>query len=136
MLTKKSGAKTLGKKFDELVRQIKETERYDQEALRSDIADQIASLMKVQQVNNAELARRLNKSRAYVTKILQGNANFTLDSLVQIARALGAKYIPTFIPLNEWTPVEPIQFCAVTQSAQPSESYEPQILVESKKESR
>ncbi|PYS47601.1 MAG: hypothetical protein DMF68_15600 [Acidobacteria bacterium] len=44
--------------------------------------------MKQKGASNVELARRLGKSRAYVTKVLQGSTNFTLESLVKIARAL------------------------------------------------
>ena len=40
-------------------------------------------------VNRAELARRIEASPAYVSKILRGNTNFTLESMVRIAQALG-----------------------------------------------
>lgn len=42
-------------------------------------------------VTQAELARRLGTSRAYVTKMLRGNANFTIESMVKIAHALEAR---------------------------------------------
>jgi transcriptional regulator with XRE-family HTH domain len=47
--------------------------------------------MEQQGVSKVELARRLCKSRAYVTKALQGNTNFTMPSLIKIARALNRK---------------------------------------------
>lgn len=47
--------------------------------------------MNQQGVSNAELARRLGKSRAYVTKLLRGTTNFTLESLVRIGRALSCE---------------------------------------------
>ena len=34
------------------------------------------------------MARRLGTSPAYVTKVLRGNANFTLATIVKLARAL------------------------------------------------
>src|SRR5207248_1599985 len=79
-----------------------ETEAFDKEVARSEVSDLIDSLMKKEGVKKAELAKRLGKSRAYVTKILQGNANFTLDTLVLIARALGYKFAPVFLPKAEW----------------------------------
>jgi transcriptional regulator with XRE-family HTH domain len=107
MLTKKAEAKTEAKtmvgNFQELVNRIKGTETFDKEVARGEVSDLIDSLMKQEDVKKAELARRLGKSRAYVTKILQGNANFTLDTLVQIARALGYKFQPAFVAKEaEW----------------------------------
>jgi transcriptional regulator with XRE-family HTH domain len=48
-------------------------------------------LMEEQKVSRAELARRLGTSRAYVTKMLGGNANFTLQTMAKVAMALGAQ---------------------------------------------
>jgi DNA-binding XRE family transcriptional regulator len=44
-----------------------------------------------QGMTRAELARRLGATPAYVTKILRGSANFTLDTMVRLARALDAE---------------------------------------------
>src|SRR6266404_5150656 len=99
-------------KFQGLVRDIKGSEVYDKEVARGDISDQIHALMERQNVKPSELARRLGKSRAYITKLLQGNANFTIDSLVQIARALGCRYTPLFISRGAWEEVERMCFSA------------------------
>src|SRR5882672_2297342 len=106
MLTKKAGTRHMAKDFQEILNQVKSSESYDKEVLRGEISDQIACLMEEQEITKAELARRLHKSRAYVTKILQGNANFTLDTLVQLARVLGCKYMPVFVPVNIWKQIE------------------------------
>ena len=55
------------------------------------MAEEIHRELNRQGLTRAELARRLGFSPAYVTKILRGNANFTLESMVKIARALGAE---------------------------------------------
>jgi transcriptional regulator with XRE-family HTH domain len=52
------------------------------------IVDTIVEIMETEGVNKAELARRLDKSRAYITQILQGDVNFTIESLVRIATTL------------------------------------------------
>lgn len=96
----------MAKDFQEILTQIKSSESYDKEVLRGEISDQIACLMQAAGASRAELARRMGKSPAYITKILQGNANFTLDSLVQIARVLGCKYAPVFVPVNVWKQIE------------------------------
>jgi transcriptional regulator with XRE-family HTH domain len=84
--------------FQELIRVVKKSEKYDVEVLRDNVSDQILFWMKRVGVSKSELAQRLGKSRAYVTKILQGNTNFTIESLVQIARALGCVFVPSFTP--------------------------------------
>lgn len=98
MSNRKAGAKTMGKDLQAALEQLRQTETYDKEIVRHEISEQIHEAMTREEVKPAELARRLGKSRAYITKILQGNANFTIDSLVQIARALGYRYAPVFVP--------------------------------------
>lgn len=75
------------------------TERYEKrkndpefilEGIILELTVQICREMEKQNINRAELARRLGKSRAYVTRMLDGNTNFTLQSLVKIASALGS----------------------------------------------
>lgn len=83
--------KTTSERLEELVRRLESSESYDIEAAKYDISEHIFSVMEGQRVSKAKLANRLGKSRAYITKILQGNANFTLESLVKIARALDCK---------------------------------------------
>jgi plasmid maintenance system antidote protein VapI len=55
-----------------------------------EFTEDICRLMDEQNVSRAELARRLGTSRAYITKLLGGNANFTLQTMVKVAMALGA----------------------------------------------
>lgn len=48
----------------------------------------IASLLEEQGVSRAELARRIGKSPAFVTKLLRGDNNFTLRTLSDVFFAL------------------------------------------------
>src|ERR1700686_1758386 len=112
MSTRNVRSKPLARDFQELVSRVKKSETYDKEVVRAEISDQIDRLMRHQSITKAELARRLQMSRAYVTKMLQGNANFTLDSLVQIARVLNCKYVPAFVPMNLWKQFEAVRLSA------------------------
>lgn len=56
----------------------------------TEFAEDIWRLMEEQKVSRAELARRLGTSRAYITKLLGGNANFTLHTMTKVAMALGS----------------------------------------------
>ena len=77
-----------------LERAIREYEKdpdFVLEGMLWDINDQIARAMKEQNINRAELARRLDTSRSYVTKLLRGTTNVTLQSLARVAIALGSE---------------------------------------------
>ncbi len=53
-----------------------------------DFTEELCRVMEEKGVSRAELARRIGSSPAYITKILRGNSNFTLSSMVRVARAL------------------------------------------------
>jgi transcriptional regulator with XRE-family HTH domain len=61
------------------------------ETLVAEASEMIASLMAEQSLSKADLARRLNKSRAWVTQLLSGKANMTVRTLADVAYALGAE---------------------------------------------
>jgi transcriptional regulator with XRE-family HTH domain len=69
-------------------------ETYQVEGIKGEIAEQICQAMEHQQINKGELARRVGKSPAYINKVLRGSANFTLESLARIARALSYQLEP------------------------------------------
>jgi transcriptional regulator with XRE-family HTH domain len=69
-------------------------------------------LMEEQKVSRAELARRLGTSRAYVTKLLGGNANFTLQTMAKVAMVLGAQvhiHVADRQVLTRWIDEHPSQ---------------------------
>lgn len=61
------------------------------EALVAGASEVIAKLMDEQDISKADLARRLNKSRAWVTQLLGGSANMTVRTLAELAYTLGAE---------------------------------------------
>jgi transcriptional regulator with XRE-family HTH domain len=93
--------RTVTERFADLFREIEQSDVYHIEGVKVEIAEQIYLAMKHQSVSNAELARRLGKSRAYVTKLLQGSTNFTLESLTKIARALDCQIDFQFSPRHK-----------------------------------
>ena len=86
-----SERKTVTERFAGLLQRAESTDAYQVDRLKVGISERIYNVMKEQGVSNAELARRLGKSRAYVTKLLRGTTNFTLESLVRIGRALSCE---------------------------------------------
>lgn len=76
--------------FDELYREAESHDDYWIAGAVQGFTEEVCRLMEDAGVSRTELAKRLGTSPAYVTKILRGNANFTMASMVKLARALGA----------------------------------------------
>ena len=77
--------------FDDLYREAERHDDYQLALLVHDFTEALVRRMEEQGMSRAELARRLGTSHAYVTKVLRGNVNFTLASLVKLGRATGAQ---------------------------------------------
>jgi len=80
--------------FKDLYREAERREEYWVAGAILEFTESLTVVMEAQGVTRAELARRLGVSAAYVTKMLRGNANFTLRSMVRAARALHATFRP------------------------------------------
>lgn len=61
------------------------------ESLVTEAAEVVAKLMSERGVSKAELARKLGKSRAWVTQLLSGEANMTVRTLAEVVYALDAE---------------------------------------------
>jgi transcriptional regulator with XRE-family HTH domain len=60
-------------------------------------------------VSRAELARRLGVSPAYITKLFRGNGNYTVETMVRLARAVGASlhlHLAPEAPEVPWSRIE------------------------------
>jgi transcriptional regulator with XRE-family HTH domain len=79
----------MSKSFADLLREAESREEYWVADAVHGFAEDLVRAMERQQVSRTQLAAKLGASPAYITKILRGNANFTLRSMVRIARALG-----------------------------------------------
>ncbi len=79
------------KNFDDLYKRAEGHDDYWLAGTVQEFTEEIFRLMEREEVSRSELARRLGTSPAYITKILRGNANFTLMTMVRLAKALGAE---------------------------------------------
>ena len=79
------------KSFTELYREAERHDDYWVAGLAQAFLEDLVRAMDEAGISRAELARRLGSTPAYVTKILRGNVNFTLTSLVKLARAVGCE---------------------------------------------
>ena len=80
--------KTSDQIFSELLAKYREDEEFGFDALKVETAERIYTAMEERGVSQAQLARLLGKSRAYTTKIMRWNVNFTIETLFRISRLL------------------------------------------------
>ncbi len=74
------------------------TPEYELEWLLLDIHEAVWAAMQARGVSRAELAERLGTSRAYITKLLEGQENMTVKTLVRVANALEMKVGMKLVP--------------------------------------
>lgn len=75
-------------RWNQLVQRVQASPTYGLEGLLLSINEDICSAMEDQRVSRTDLAERLGKSKAWVTKFLGGNRNLTLKTLVHVANTL------------------------------------------------
>ncbi len=89
--------------FRDLYAEAEKSLTYQVEGAILEFTEELCRLMESQGVSRAELARRLDTSPAYVTKILRGNSNFTLETMVRMAQAVGCELKVRMTPISSTT---------------------------------
>lgn len=79
------------KTFPELFKQAERHEDYWLAGAVFGFSEAVAAELERSGISRTELAKRLGTTPAYVTKILRGRTNFTLATMVRLARALGVE---------------------------------------------
>ena len=79
------------KSFQELFNQAKERDTYWAASIILDFTEGLHRIMEANGITQSDLARRLGVSPAYITKVLRGNVNFTVDSMVRLVMAAGGE---------------------------------------------
>jgi transcriptional regulator with XRE-family HTH domain len=77
-------------KFDELMLDPEFRKHYAIEGFIGDTAELIWQLLVRRNMKQADLARLLNKTPAFVSQLLNGKANMTIRTLAEVVYALGA----------------------------------------------
>lgn len=76
-------------KYRDFLESVKTSPDYWHEGAVLEFTLDLQRRMEEQGVSRAELARRLGTSRAYITRLLGGDANFTLMTMVKLSMAVG-----------------------------------------------
>lgn len=83
---------------------------YQQERAILEVTELICEAMEEQNVNRADLARRLGRSRGYITQLLDGRANMTIRTISDVFTALDRALHFQDGPLSTTTSEAPILF--------------------------
>ncbi len=71
---------------------------YYEEDMLLDIATRVIEALEEKKITRTELARRMSVSPPYITKILQGHANMSIETLTKVAFAIDLKWECLLIP--------------------------------------
>ena len=81
----------LSKAIQKFVDRAKEGDSYWVEKTKLDFSLSLEKQRRVIGMSYADVARKINSSAAYVTKIFRGDVNMTIESMVKLARAAGGQ---------------------------------------------
>jgi len=79
------------KSFAALYAKVESTPAYQAEKLAVDFLAELNAFMQATEMTNAELARRVRVSPAYITKLFRGSSNLSIETLTKFADAIGCK---------------------------------------------
>lgn len=74
--------------FSERIQELQGDQEFRTEEAILAFTEKVVAVMRERGMNRAELAQRLGVSKAFVTKLLNGNPNLTIKTMVAIAGAL------------------------------------------------
>ena len=87
-----------------------------QEELIMEVTESLCELLEKAGVSRQELAKRLGKSKGFVSQLLNGGRNLTLRTLADVVQALGYKISLGFAPRTGFAPLNrPVLYAAETE---------------------
>ena len=98
-----------GELIDQINENKEEMRLYQQEWLILEVTELIASLMDEKGVKKTELAERLDRTKGYITQLLDGRANMTLKTISDVMLALDSSLEICSRPLGFASKFEPTE---------------------------
>ncbi|MEE9612522.1 MAG: helix-turn-helix domain-containing protein, partial [Desulfatiglandales bacterium] len=87
--------------FSRSLERARQYPEYEAEKLKLKVADTIIVVMDKLEISRSELARKIKTSPANITKALRGYTNLRLETLANLAFALGYRWEVTMVPREE-----------------------------------
>lgn len=79
------------KSFKRLLADAKQRDSYWVEKAKLDFSVALNRLFEKSGMSQKELAKKLDTSPAYITKVFRGDANFTIETMTKLARAVNGQ---------------------------------------------
>jgi transcriptional regulator with XRE-family HTH domain len=93
------------KSFKKLFEEAEKHEDYWISKLILNFTEELYRAMKAKEINKAQLAKKVGTSAAYITKVLRGDANFTLKTMCRLAKAVGENLQIGLVPQKVQPPL-------------------------------
>ena len=77
--------------FNDYLNQLKNTAGYYAAAAKDNFVNELLRVMGEKNINQKELAQKVGVSNAYVSRVLGGDMNLSIESISKFAFALGAR---------------------------------------------
>ncbi|MHB8368649.1 MAG: helix-turn-helix domain-containing protein [Leptospirales bacterium] len=95
------------KAYEDLYKEAQKDPAYWTAKVTHSFAISINNMMVEKNITKTDLAKKIGVSKAYITKVLRGEANFTVETMVKFSMALGC-VIDDIRFLNTQTNLAPI----------------------------
>jgi transcriptional regulator with XRE-family HTH domain len=89
------------KSFKTLIETAKQKNSYWVETAKLDFSFELNRMFKRSGMTQAELATKIDSSPAYITKVFRGDTNFTIETMVKLARAVDGELHIQITPINQ-----------------------------------
>lgn len=89
--------------FKELFDEARSDPDFYKELAILEFTEELCRIMEERGVGHTELGRRIDSSQAYISRVLNGGANFTLASMTKLGAALGMELRMHLAPKNSVT---------------------------------
>ncbi len=88
------------KSFSALFEAAERHDEYWTERAIIEFTEALSRWMEAKKISQADLAAAIGVSQPYISKVLKGNANFTLATMTKLAHALGAEVHIRLAPIG------------------------------------
>ncbi len=96
----------INKKLAKYLAERKKTDGYWVEAAKLDFAMALEKQIRFAGMSYTTLARKIGTSAAYISKIFRGDTNMTIETMVKLSRASGARLkievVSEFVAAQSW----------------------------------
>lgn len=80
-------------KLHALIKKLSSTEGYKVEYIKTCFTEEMCRIMFERNIKRSELALKMGTSKGYITKIMRGSVNLTLEVMVRVAIALDMELV-------------------------------------------